>query len=38
MSASPTLDEIDIILPETYGASGYPHEAWALLRRESPVH
>lgn len=38
MSASPTLDEIDIILPETYGASGYPHEAWARLRRESPVH
>lgn len=38
MAAPLTLDEIDIIGPHTYEAHGYPHEAWALLRRESPIH
>jgi cholest-4-en-3-one 26-monooxygenase len=32
-----TLDEIDIISNEHYGRHGYPHEAWALLRREAPL-
>ncbi len=27
-----------MIGPETYEADGYPHEAWARLRREDPVH
>lgn len=33
-----TLDTIDIIRPERYATRGYPHEDWALLRRDSPVH
>jgi len=33
-----TLDTIDIIGDQTYADHGYPHEAWALLRREAPVH
>ena len=37
MAAPLTLDTIDIISPETYEAHGYPHEAWSLLRRESPI-
>jgi cholest-4-en-3-one 26-monooxygenase len=32
-----TLDAIDIISPERYATRGYPHEEWALLRREAPV-
>ncbi len=32
------LDEIDVITARIYGESGYPHEAWARLRREDPVH
>ena len=33
-----TLDTIDIISNETYARNGYPHDAWALLRREAPVY
>ena len=33
-----TLDTIDIIGPDTYAENGYPHAAWKLLRRESPIH
>jgi cytochrome P450 len=33
-----TLETIDIIGNETYARNGYPHEAWALLRREAPVY
>jgi cytochrome P450 len=32
------LDSLDIISDDTYARNGYPHEAWARLRRESPVH
>jgi cytochrome P450 len=32
-----TLQQIDIMSAERYGAHGYPHEEWALLRREAPV-
>jgi len=33
-----TLDSIDIVGDDTYAANGYPHEAWALLRREAPIY
>ncbi|UCE85531.1 MAG: cytochrome P450 [Deltaproteobacteria bacterium] len=33
-----SLDTIDIISNDTYARNGYPHEAWALLRREAPVY
>ena len=32
------LDELDVITPDGFHANGYPHESWARLRRESPVH
>ena len=32
------LDRLDIIGNDTYAEHGYPHEAWARLRREDPVH
>lgn len=32
-----TLDNLDIVSNETFARDGYPHEAWALLRREAPV-
>jgi len=32
------LDELDVVGPGTYAADGYPHAAWARLRREDPVH
>jgi cytochrome P450 len=35
---SSSLEDIDIVSNETYAENGYPHEAWARLRRESPVH
>ncbi len=38
MAEGLTLDEIDIIRPESYAEHGYPHAAWRLLRRESPIH
>jgi cytochrome P450 len=31
------LDKLDVISAKTYGENGYPHAAWARLRRESPV-
>jgi cholest-4-en-3-one 26-monooxygenase len=33
-----TLDTIDIISPDLYVKRGYPHEEWALMRREAPVY
>ncbi|MBW2293155.1 MAG: cytochrome P450 [Deltaproteobacteria bacterium] len=33
-----TLDNLDIVSNETFAENGYPHEAWALLRREAPVY
>ncbi len=35
--AALTLDTIDIIDPDLFVQRGYPHEEWALLRREAPV-
>jgi cholest-4-en-3-one 26-monooxygenase len=32
------LDELDVIGPDVYAASGYPHAAWRRLRAESPIH
>ncbi len=32
-----TLDTIDIIDPDLYVQRGYPHEEWALMRREAPI-
>ncbi len=32
-----TLDNLDIVSDQVFMDLGYPHEAWALLRRESPV-
>jgi cytochrome P450 len=28
----------DLLNPDLYAASGYPHDVWARLRREDPVH
>ena len=36
--AALTLDSIDIVNPDLYVQRGYPHEEWALLRREAPIH
>ena len=32
-----TLDTIDIISEQHYADHGYPHDEWALLRREAPI-
>ena len=32
------IDRIDIIDPDRYARAGYPHDEWALLRREAPVY
>jgi cytochrome P450 len=32
------IDPYDLIAAKNYGAKGAPHEAWALLREQSPVH
>jgi cholest-4-en-3-one 26-monooxygenase len=32
------LDSLDIVSNETYEQNGYPHDAWAQLRREAPVY
>lgn len=37
-TANLTLDTIDIVGEQTYADHGYPHEGWALLRREAPVY
>jgi cholest-4-en-3-one 26-monooxygenase len=33
-----TLDSIDIVGSDYFAQNGYPHEAWALLRRQAPVY
>ncbi len=33
-----SLLDLDLVNNETYAANGYPHEAWAVLRREAPVY
>jgi cytochrome P450 len=33
-----SLRDLDIVGNETFAANGYPHEAWATLRREAPVY
>ncbi len=37
-AAAVAPDAVDVIRPETYAAGGYPHEGWARLRREDPLH
>jgi cholest-4-en-3-one 26-monooxygenase len=32
------LTSVDVIGPDTFARSGYPHAAWKTLRRESPIH
>lgn len=32
------VDPFDLISPKSYGSSGSPHDVWARLRREAPVH
>ena len=32
------LGDLEIIDPDHYAAHGYPHAAWARLRREAPIH
>ncbi|QXC59973.1 cytochrome P450 [Aquihabitans sp. G128] len=32
------IDPLDLVLPERYGLGAFPHEAWARLRAEDPVH
>jgi cytochrome P450 len=34
----PDIDGLDLIDPHSYAEKGYPHDTWARLRRESPVH
>ena len=34
----PSLDSLDFISNDTYARNGYPHAAWARLRREAPVY
>ncbi|MGH0032442.1 MAG: cytochrome P450 [Myxococcota bacterium] len=34
----PSLDELQIVDPQDYADNGYPHAAWARLRRECPVY
>jgi cholest-4-en-3-one 26-monooxygenase len=31
-------DTLDVIGPDTFARSGYPHEAWKRLRCEAPIH
>src|SRR6187401_2710223 len=38
VNMSMTLDSIDIVGSDYFAQNGYPHEAWALLRREAPVY
>ena len=32
------LADFNIVHPEHYAAKGYPHDVWAWMRREDPVH
>lgn len=36
--ATLTLETLDIVNPDLYVQRGYPHEEWALLRKEAPVY
>ncbi len=36
--SAPSIDTVDIIGPDHYARNGYPHEEWALLRREAPIY
>ncbi|MGH7821594.1 MAG: cytochrome P450, partial [Candidatus Binatia bacterium] len=36
--APPAIDAASLVRGEHYATHGYPHETWARLRRESPVH
>jgi len=43
MSAAPnleglTLENVDVISPESYEKNGYPHAEWAYLRKHAPVY
>ena len=38
MEGVPSLDELDVIGPDTYMRNGYPYAAWKRLRKESPIH
>jgi cytochrome P450 len=33
----PPLESLDLVGPDTYADHGYPHAAWARLRREAPI-
>jgi cytochrome P450 len=37
MSELPALEDLPIVDPDRYASEGYPHAAWARLRREAPV-
>ena len=37
-SAANEAADRDLLSPDHYAEVGYPHEAWARLRREDPVH
>ena len=37
MDDAASLTWLDVIGPDTYAQNGYPHEAWKLLRRDSPI-
>ncbi|MBF6560077.1 MAG: cytochrome P450 [Candidatus Binataceae bacterium] len=36
--AALTPDTVDIIDPDLYVRRGYPHDEWAVLRREAPIY
>ena len=38
--AAPDLSRIepDLVHPQTYVDTGYPHDVWTTLRQQSPVH
>lgn len=36
--AAPAIDGFKFVASEPYAQEGYPHEEWARLRRDSPVH
>jgi len=38
MTDTPLPSTLDVIGPDTFAQHGYPHAAWARLRREAPVH
>ncbi len=33
-----SLTALDVIGPDNFARNGYPHAAWATLRRDSPIH